>query len=64
MPNGDPPNRFFYLTLTVKENGRQIKHSYILIAKLMHIVLALYVSISLVMVNRVSSLLCFHITIN
>ena len=51
-----------------KENGRQIKHyEYILILlKFMHTFLAFNVRLSLVMVmllNRVPSLLCFHIII-
>ena len=46
-----------------KENGRYIKHAYVLIVKCMYTFLAYYVSLLLVMdmtLNRMPYLLCFH----
>ena len=59
-------NMISYGDYWYKENGRQIKHAYILIIKFMHTFLAYYVSLLLVMVmilKRVPSLLCFHVII-
>ena len=59
VPNGEPRDGFFYPCLTLKENGRKIKYSFILIAKL-HVRIYL---VKVMILDRVPFLLCYHIII-